>query len=138
VADDVVAGGRLLPRVGDDDPGGGEDRPQEHHHGRQEVDPRPDPVPAEDEHRQEPRLEEEGEDALGGERRAEHVAHEPRVGGPVRPELELHDDAGRDADREVPREHAGPEAGRPLPRLLAGDEVGALEHHHERPQPDGQ
>ena len=60
----------------------------------------------EEEDAQEGRLEEEGEDALGGERRAEDVAHEGRVARPVRAELELHDDAGGHAHGEGQREDA--------------------------------
>ena len=70
--------------------------------------------------RQEAGLEEEGEDALGGQRRAEHVADEARVGGPVGAELELHDDAGGDADGEVEGEDPGPEPGRGLVERVAG------------------
>jgi hypothetical protein len=64
------------------------------------VEAQADPVPAEDEHGLEARLQEEGEDALGGECGAEDVADEAGVGGPVGAELELHDDAGGDADGE--------------------------------------
>ncbi len=92
----------------------------------------PTAVPAEDEHGEEAGLEEEGEDALGGERRAEDVADEARVGRPVRAELELHDDAGGDADGEVEREDLGPELRRGLVEGLLRAQEPALEvdQHH--------
>ncbi len=54
-------------------------------------------------------LEEEGEDALGGERRAEDVADELGILRPVRAELEFHHDAGGDADGERQPEHLAEE-----------------------------
>jgi hypothetical protein len=135
---EVVAGRRLLPAVGDDDPDAREDRAEGHHAGGEEVHLRPHPVPAEDEHRQEAALEEEGEDALGGQGGAEHVADVARVGGPVRAELELHDDAARDADREVQREDPGPEPLRLPVDGVPGPEVlpSQVDEHH--PHADGE
>ena len=61
-------------------------------------------VPAEDPQADEGRLEEEGHQALEGERGAEDVADEARVRRPVHAELELLHDAGDDAHREVDQE----------------------------------
>ena len=71
---------------------------------RGEVQPARQLVPAEDPQADERRLEEEGQQALERERRAEDVADEPRVGRPVHAELELLHDAGDDAHREVDQE----------------------------------
>ena len=73
-----------------------------------EVDTLGQPVPAEDPQSDERRLEEEGEQPLDRQRRAEDVADEPRILTPVHPELELQDDARHDADREVDQEELAP------------------------------
>ena len=97
---DLESGRGLLPGIGHHDPDGAEVGPQADKHGRQEVSPGLDPVPAEQEDGQETGLQEEGEDALGRQGAAEHVAHEPGVGGPVGPELEFQDDATGHAEGE--------------------------------------
>ena len=129
---------RLHPGVGDDDPDGGEDAAQRDHEGGEEVHPLADAVPAEDQHGQEAGLEEEGEDALGGQGAAEDVADVAGVGGPVGAELELHDDAGGDAHREVDGEDARPELGHLVIDDVAGAQVHPLHDHHDHAQPDGQ
>jgi hypothetical protein len=136
--DDVRAGRRLLPRVGHDDPDRAEDAAEPDQQRGHEMGPGADPIPAENEHRQEPGLQEEREDPLGGQRRAEDVAHKPRVGGPVRSELELHDDAGRDAQREVEREDPRPEARGPVPHAVPRPQPQPLQQDHHEPQPDRQ
>ena len=83
---------------------------------RRQVQARREPVPAEDPEPEEGRLEEERGEALDRERRAEDVADELRVHRPVHPELELLDEAGRDADREVDQEERPEEASQPQPR----------------------
>ncbi len=60
-----------------------------------------DASPAEDPQAEEGRLEEEGEQRLDRERRAEDVTDEARVVGPVHPELELLHDAGHEPEGEV-------------------------------------
>ena len=84
-------------------------RAQGDHERGDEVHPRRHAVPAEDQHGQETGLEEEGKDALGGQGRAEDVADEAGVAGPVGAELELHHDAGGHAHREIDREQPRPE-----------------------------
>ena len=94
--------------------------PNETMHAAKKRSPEEIAVPPEEEEPEEAGLEEEGEDPLGGERRPEDVADEPRVAGPVRPELELHRDPRRDADGERDGEDLQPEvrhpAGRGRPR----------------------
>ena len=68
-------------------------------------------VPPEDPEADERGLEEEGEQALEGERGAEHVADEARVRRPVHAELELLHDARDDAHGEVDEEEGAEEPG---------------------------
>ncbi len=90
-------------------------------------------------HRPEERgLEEEGEQALDGQRGAEDVAHEPAVAAPVHPELELLDDAGHHADGEVDQEQLPEEPGEPQVLLLAGPVPGGLEPGDREREADGQ
>ena len=144
VGDDGPAALDLEPRrgvhpgVGDDNPDGGEDAAQRHHDGGEEVHLLADAVPAEDQHGQEAGLQEEGEDALGGQGAAEHVADVAGEGGPVGAELELHDDAGGDAHREVDGEDARPEPGHLVIDDVAGAQVRPLHDDHDRAEPDGQ
>ncbi len=76
-------------------------------------------VPAEDPQAQEGRLQEERQQPLDGQRGAEHVADEAGVVAPVHPELELLDDAGDHAEREVDQEELAEELGQPQPGLVA-------------------
>jgi hypothetical protein len=59
-------------------------------------------------------------------------------GGPVGAELELHDDAGGDAHREVDGEDARPEPGHLVINDLAGAQVRHLHDDHDRAEPNGQ
>ena len=73
-------------------------------------------APAEDPQSEEGGFEEEGEQALHGQRCAEDVADEPRVLAPVHAELKLLHDPGRYADREVDQEQLAEELGQAIPR----------------------
>ena len=97
--------------------------PNDDHERREEPQPRAQAVAAEQHQAEEAALEEEGEHALGGEQAAEHVADEPRVVGPVHPELELLDDAGRDAQREDQAVDLGPEERELAPLRVLRPEV---------------
>ena len=104
--DQLVAGRRLHPGVGDDDPQGRQARARPHQPRAGQVKPARDAAVAEEQHAQEHRLEEEREQRLSGQRRAEDVAHEARVVGPVGAERELHGDAGSHTHGKRPREQA--------------------------------
>ena len=116
---DLVADRVLHPRVRDEDevrrhPRAGHGDPE-----RRQVQPRREPVPAEDPEAEERRLEDERGQPLDRERRAEDVADELRVDRPVHPELELLHEAGGDADREVDQEERPEEVRQPQPALVA-------------------
>ena len=89
------------------------------------------PVPAEEEQADERAFEEEGHQALDGERHAEDVADVVRVVRPVRAELELHRDAGGDAHREIDAEQDSPEARHVAPDRPPGHDVDAFHDRHE-------
>ena len=80
-------------------------------------------APAEEHHGDEGRFEEEGEDALDGQRGAEDVAHEVRIVGPVGAELEFEDQPRGDADGEIDAEEAHPEFGGPEPEFVLRADV---------------
>ena len=104
-------------------------------HGH-EVQPRREPVPAEDPEPDEGCLEHERAEALDRERRAEDVADVGRERRPVHPELELHHETGGDADREVDQEERPEEAREPEPLLVAGAIPEGLHHRQERGEPE--
>jgi hypothetical protein len=96
-----------------------------------------EPAPAEDPQAEEGRLQEEGEQGLEGQRRAEDVTDEAAVVAPVHPELELLDDAGDQAEGEVDHEELAEELGQSQPlRLVRAHphevEVGDDEGHADR------
>ncbi len=113
-------------------------RAEADHAGGEEVHLRPDLVPAEEQHGEETGLEEKGEDAFGGESGTKDIADETRVGGPVRPELEFHDDAGGHADGEGEREDARPEAGHLVKERVAGAQPGGLHGDEDNAESDAQ
>ena len=67
LADDVKSRRGLHPGIGHHNPDGAEMRAERHHAGGEEMHFGADLVPAEEQHRQKPRLKEEREDPLGGE-----------------------------------------------------------------------
>ena len=73
---DLVAGRRLHPGVGDEDPQGGEHRADPHQPGGHVVEASGHPLAPEQKDAEEGRLEEEGDQTLGGEGRPEDVADE--------------------------------------------------------------
>jgi hypothetical protein len=130
----------LHPRVGREDEIGAYRRAEGGAPDRGEMQPGREQIPTEDPQSEEGRLEEEGDEALHGERRSEDVADEARVGRPVHPELEFLDDAGDDPDGEGNQHQSSPEAAGAIPygaTLGPPAPVGQRLHrgHHER-QPD--
>ena len=96
-----------------------------------QVDPLGQAVPAEDPQPEERRLQEEGGQALHGQRGAEHVADEAGVGRPVHAELELLHQPGDHADGDVDQEQGAEEAGQPA--LLRDCRSGATSSAGWRP-----
>ena len=78
-----------------------------------------DSVPAEDPDPEEGRLQEEGGQALHGQRSAEDVAHQPRVGGPVHAELELLNESRDHPDRHIDQEQRTEEASKSAISVVA-------------------
>ena len=144
---DLVADRVLHPGVGRHDEGRGEGRSHRHHPDAGEVDALGQAVPAEEPEPEERRLEEEGGQALHGQRCAEHVAHVPAVGRPVHAELELLHEPGHHADGDVDDQQRPEEARQPamvrvaraVPhRLQDRDEEGDADRDgHEQEVVDG-
>jgi hypothetical protein len=88
---------------------------------------RGEPVPSEDPQPEEGGLQEEGEQSLDRQGSAEDVTDEAGVVAPVHPELELLDDAGDQAQREVDREELAEELRQPEHLGVAMAKPGGLE-----------
>src|SRR4030095_5371565 len=110
---------------------------EERDRGEEVADLREAPL-APDKQEEEARLEKEGEEPLHRQGLTDHAARVAAELGPVRAELELHGDAGDDADREVDAEDADPEARRVVPALAAGAEAQGLHDHDQEGQPHGE
>ncbi len=134
----LVAHRVLHPGVGGQDEVGGQDRADGRDPDRGQVDPGRKAAPAEDPEAQERGLQEEGQQALDGQRGAEDVAHEPAVAAPVHPELELLDDAGDEAQGEVDQEQLTEEPGQPEVLLVLRAVPGGLEPRDRERESDGQ
>ena len=132
-----VADRVLHPRVGRHDEGGREHRPRRHQPDAGQVRLLRQAVPPEDPDAEERRLQEEGDQALHGQRSAEDVAHEARVGGPVHAELELLDQPRHHADRHVDQQQRPEETGQPAVGVVAVAVPGGLQQGHQEGQPDG-
>ena len=135
---DLVADRVLHPGVRRQDEVGREPGPDPDEVDRREVNLRGQPVPAEDPQADERRLEHERADPLDREGRAEDVSHVGRERGPVHAELELHDEACRDPDREVDDEQRPEEPRQAEPSLVAGAVPERLHHREQRCQPQRQ
>ncbi|MPM50433.1 hypothetical protein SDC9_97172 [bioreactor metagenome] len=113
----------LHPAVGDQDPQRREVRGDAGQVVDHQVAALRQAVPAEEEETDEGRFEEEGHQPLDRQRRAEDVADVVRVISPVGAELELHGDAGGDAEREVDAEQLAPELGHVAVDFLAAHHI---------------
>ena len=133
---DPVADGVLHEGVGGEDEVRRQEGADVHdpHAGR--VQALGDAAPAEDPQAEEGRLEEEGEQRLEGQRRAEDVTDEAAVAAPVHPELELLDDAGDQAEGEVDREELAEELRHPQVALVARADPPRVVPGHDRGEPD--
>ncbi len=138
LVDNRVAGRRLHPAVGGQDPERRQQRAERDHHRRQEMRPARHQRAPEQQHAEERRLQEECHQAFIGQHRRNHVRRDVGEARPVGAELERHDDPGHHAHAERNREDPGPEPGDAEPDLLAGEEVQALQHGNEGCQSDGE
>ena len=128
----------LHPRVRREDEVGGEPGAGPDEVDGREVHLRREPVPAEEPQADEGRLEHERAETLDRKRRAEDVTDIRRESRPVHPELELHHQAGGDADREVDQEERPEKARQTEPLLVAGPVPERLHHRQQRCQPERQ
>ena len=136
--DDGVAGRRVHPAVGREDPEGGEEGAQRHHAGGEEVRLLADSLPAEEHDPQEAGLEEEGGQHLVGHDRAHDGTHGVAHPAPVGAELVGHDDSGDDAHAEGDGEDRQPELVELAVDRVAGGEPEALQHGKVAGEPDGE
>ena len=126
-----VSDGVLHPGVGGEDERCGQPAAAGHQPYRHEMEARREAIPAEYPHAEERRLEEEGEQCLHRQRRAEDVADVRGVHRPVHAELELLHDAGHHAHRDVDHEDPPPEHGHAPPRRVLGAHVDGLHRRDE-------
>ena len=110
-------------------------RAERDHPDRGQVHARRQPAPAEEPQPEERRLQEERRQALDRQRRAEHVADEPRVRRPVHAELELLHEPGDHADGDVDHQQRPEEARQPQVRLVARAVPGRLQERDEEASP---
>ncbi len=99
---------------------------------------RREPVPAEDPEAEEGRFEEKRCQSFDRERRTEDVADEAGVDRPIHPELELLDEPGGDADREVDQEESPEEAREAQPGLVLRPVPQCLERGDDRAEAERQ
>ena len=122
---DAVPDGMLHPSVGRHDEVAGEPGAEKHGHRRRQVRALGEPFLAEQEQAEEGRFEEEGEHPLHRQRLADHAAREAREPRPVGSELELHGNAGDDAEDEVDGEQSTQDT-----RGLGVAAIGPPDRHH--------
>jgi hypothetical protein len=97
---DRETGRRLHPAVGRQDPGGRDQRAERHHHGGEEMEPRPDALEPEQHDAEEAGLEEERRQHLVTHQRPDHRSGLVGERRPVGAELVAHDDTGNDTHAE--------------------------------------
>ena len=135
---DLVAGRRLHPAIGRQDPER-RDRGADRDDGRrQHIEPGRHAVEAEQQHAEEGRLQEERRQHFVADQRPEHVAGDHREAAPVGAELVGQHDARHHAHRERDREDLGPEPHQPLVALVAGAQPDRAERGDIGRQPDGE
>ena len=134
----LVTGRRLHPAVGGENPERRDRGAEGDDRRRERGEPWRHPVPAEQQHAEEGRLEEERGQHLVADRRADDVAGDDREAAPVGAELVGQHDARHDAHAERHREDLGPEAR----ELLVAVRAAAQPHRQQRRnvgrEPDGE
>ena len=138
VGGDDVADGVLHEGVRHEDEVAREPAPHRHRQRGEKMLPRPEPLLAPDERADEGALEQEGKHPFHRERLSDDAARVLREVRPVRPELELHRDAGDHADGEVEPEDLRPEPRRGGVALVTGPERAPFPVHEEPREPHRQ
>ena len=133
-----VAGRRLHPAVGRQDPerrDGGADGDDQR---RQHVEPRRHAVVAEQQHAEKRRLQEKRGEHFVADQRADHIADRQREAAPIGAELVGQHDARHHAHREGHREDAGPEPHQLLVAIVARAQPHGAERRNIGGGPDGE
>ena len=134
----LVAGRRLHPAIGRQDPERRHRGADRDNRRRQHVEPGWHAVEAEQQHAEESRLQEERRQHFVAEQRPEHVAGDDREAAPIGAELVGQHDARHHAHRERDREDLGPESHQPLVALVAGAQPDRAERGDIGRQADGE
>ncbi len=125
---DGVAGRRLHPGIGGEDPECGNQRAGRDHQGREEMQPVADPLQPEQHHAEKTRFEEERGEHLVGHQRADHGARSVRKRRPVGAELIRHHDARHHAHAERDGEDLQPIIEQIDEDLASGPQPERFEH----------
>ena len=131
-----VADRHLHPAVVDHDPERRKRRPQRHHRGREQIEPRRHTGPAEKKDAEKTGFQHEGRECLVGEQRPLNRPRHLGQHAPVRAELECHHDSRDDAQAERDAEYLEPELEQHPVDRAAGLEMQRLEHGEPGGQPD--
>ena len=109
---DLMTGRCLLPTVRNDDPDRRKHRAERNHDRREKVKAWRHTIPAEYQYGKKTRLEKESKDSFRCQSRSEYVADKAGIGGPVRTELKLHDNARCYSNRKSHGIQRSPESSR--------------------------
>ncbi len=135
---DLVAGRRLHPAIGRQNPEGGGGGTDRNHHSREHIEPGRHALKAEQQHAEEGRLQEECRQHLVAEQRSEHVAAKNREPAPISADLVGQHDPRHHAHRERDCENLGPELHQLPVAVRAGAQPDRAERGDIGRQPDGE
>ena len=133
---DRIAGRRLHPGIGREDPERRDQRADRDHQRREEVQPRADALQAEQHDAEEAGLEEEGGQHLVGHQRADHGPGLVGEHRPVGAELVGHHDARHDAHAEGDGEDLQPVIEQVDEDVASGPQPERFQHRQIARQPD--
>src|SRR6516162_3645790 len=134
IRSDRVAGRMLHESVCDQDKKTGKPAAGRNANGGQEVIARPESLFSPDQSADKRALEKEGKHALHGQRLANDRARIPGECSPIRPKLELHRNAGYNADGEIETENLRPKPRSPIVLFISGSQRAPLPINEEPSQ----
>jgi len=138
VGGDFMAGRRLHPAIGGENPEGGNECTDSDHHRRGEVQILADPVEAKQHDAEKTGFEKESRQHFVGHQRTDHGAGLVGEYRPVGAKLIGHDDAGHDAHAEDDGENLQPVFEQIEVELLSGPQPQAFEHGEIAGEADGE